>query len=68
MTFDPASEALFALFAARDRWERTEQLPSVVAFVALSDAELRQVVAGEGLLLEVLRRDMEEALDGEAFE
>lgn len=63
MPLDVASEALFALCAARDRWERTEQLPRVVSFVCLSDEELRALVAGEGLLWEVLRRDVVAALD-----
>jgi hypothetical protein len=66
LPFDPGTEALFALHAAKDRWERTEQLPSSLAFVALSDGELRELVAGEGLLLEVLRREVARALEATA--
>ena len=67
LPFDPAREAMFALLAARDRWERTEQLPSSLAFVCLSSEEMGEIVDGGGLLVDVLRRDMAVALEREAL-
>lgn len=60
---DLEREVQTAYLLARDRWERTEQLPSVASFLLLSREELDAIVAGEGLLLDVLRRDIREAFE-----
>lgn len=63
MGFSLLEEAVFAYRSALDRWERTEQTPSEVGVVLLSREEMVGLLEGEGLLLDVLRRDIVRALD-----
>jgi hypothetical protein len=57
-------EAAFALAAARDRWEVTEQMPTSMFFLCVSGTELRGLVDGRGLEFDYLAKLMKEALDG----